>query len=79
MYGVRHHLTEEFPDLSGTISTLKNHNLQFTELLSAYDETDKRIYGIEMQSRPVADNYVEELKKQRIKLKDQLYTILTHT
>ena len=76
MYGVRHHIHDEFPLMSGTINELKSSNPQFAQLLSRYDETDKRIYGLEVKSRPVADIYVEELKKQRVKLKDQLYTIL---
>lgn len=76
MYGVRHHLTDEFPQMSGTINELKGNDPKFAQLLSKYDETDKRIYGLEVKSRPVADIYVEELKKERLKLKDQLYTIL---
>jgi uncharacterized protein YdcH (DUF465 family) len=76
MYGVRHHILEEFPDLSGTILNMKNSDPQFASLLSRYDETDKKIYGIEAQSRPVADEYVEFLKKERLLLKDRLYSMI---
>ncbi len=76
MYGVRHHIQEEFPSLSGTIATMKKSNPKFATLLSRYDETDKKIYGIEAQSRPVTDEYVEFLKKERIKLKDNLYSMI---
>jgi len=76
MYGVRHHILEEFPDLSGTIATMKKSNPKFATLLSRYDETDKKIYGIEAQSRPVTDDYVDFLKKERVKLKDGLYSML---
>ena len=76
MYGVRHHFIDEFPQMSGTINKLKSNNPKFAQLLSRYDETDKKIYGLEVMSRPVADIYVEELKKERLKLKDKLYTIL---
>ena len=79
MYGVRHHFQEEFPSFSGTISTLKRNNPQFASLLSRYDETDKKIYGIEAKSRPVTDDYVEFLKKERLQLKDRLYSIITRT
>lgn len=79
MYGVRHHFQEEFPNFSGTISTLKKSDPQFATLLSRYDETDKKIYGIEAQSRPVADDYVEFLKKERLRLKDRLYSIITQS
>ncbi len=76
MYGVRHHILEEFPDLSGTITTMKKNNPKFATLLSRYDETDEKIYGIEAQSRPVTDEYVDFLKKERIKLKDNLYSMI---
>lgn len=76
MYGVRHHILEEFPDFSGTIATMKKSDPEFASLLSHYDETDKKIYGIEVQSRPVADDYVELLKKERVKLKDNLYSMI---
>jgi len=76
MYGVRHHILEEFPDLSGTIATMKKSDPKFATLLSHYDETDKKIYGIEAQSRPVSDDYVDFLKKERVKLKDNLYSMI---
>ena len=76
MYGVRHHILEEFPNLSDTITTMKKSNSKFATLLSLYDETDKRIYGIEAKSRPVTDEYVDLLKRERIKLKDRLYSMI---
>ena len=76
MYGVRHHILEEFPNFSGTISTMKRNDPQFASLLSRYDETDKKIYGIEVKSRPVTDDYIEFLKRERLQLKDRLYSII---
>ncbi|MDZ4262523.1 MAG: DUF465 domain-containing protein [Pseudomonadota bacterium] len=76
MFGVRHHFIDDFPQMSGAITHLKSSDPIFAQLLSRYDETDKKIYGLEVQSRPVADIYVGELKKERLKLKDKLYTIL---
>jgi len=76
MYGVRHHILEEFPDFSRTITKMKKSNPKFASLLSRYDETDKEIYGIEVKSRPVTDDYVEFLKMERVRLKDRLYSML---
>ncbi len=77
MYGVRHYLHEDFPELDGTLATLKSSNPQFAQLVSEYDQTDKRIYGIEISSRPVADHYVDGLKRKRLLLKDRIYRLLT--
>ena len=79
MYGVRHHILEEFPNLTGTINTMKKNDPQFASLLSRYDETDKKIYGIEVKSRPVTDDYIEFLKKERLLLKDRLYSMITQS
>lgn len=79
MYGVRHHILEEFPNFSGTISNMKKKDPQFASLLSRYDETDKKIYGIEVKNRPVTDDYIEFLKRERLHLKDRLYSIITQS
>ena len=76
MYGVRHHITEEFPSFTSDISDLKHKDPQFARLLTEYDQTDKKIYGLEIMSRPVADAYVDELKKRRVVLKDKIYGAL---
>lgn len=78
MYGERHNLIHEFPEFRSTIQHLKVHDRDFARLLAEYDVTDKRIYGIEQQMQPVADTYLEELKRRRVNLKDRLYTILKH-
>lgn len=76
MYGARHHLTNEFPEFQHTIDLLKTRNSDFAQLLNEYDSTDKKIYGYSQQSQPVSDSHIEVLKKKRLRLKDQLYTIL---
>ena len=76
MYGVRHDIEREFPEFQTEITRLKNNDPEFLRLLAEYDETDKRIYGLEQQSLPVSDHYFGHLKRQRVVLKDQLYTFL---
>ena len=76
MYGARHSLINEFPEFQHTIDTLKSQNNDFAQLLNEYDTTDKKIYGYSQQSQPVSDSHIEVLKKKRLRLKDQLYSIL---
>ena len=76
MYGVRHPITDEFPEFSNRIEALKSRDKQFARLLDKYNETDKQICGFEQRRRPVADSYIEQLKKWRLQLKDQLYAAL---
>jgi len=76
MYGVRHSLTNDFPELSQLIDDLRSRDREFARLMDEYHRTDKKIYGYEIQQRPVADDYVEQLKRSRVRLKDQLYRML---
>lgn len=76
MYGARHYLTNEFPEFQHAIDLLKSRNTSFAQLLHEYDSTDKKIYGYTQQSTPVSDTHIEVLKKKRLRLKDQIYSIL---
>jgi len=76
MYGVRHRLSEDFPQYSAVIEYLKNTDLEFARLFEQYHQTDSKIYSYEMQRRAAVDLYVEQLKRMRLRLKDQLYAIL---
>ena len=76
MFGVRHFIEGEFPEFQSEINRLKNDDPDFVRLLVDYDETDKRIYGLEQQSLPISDDHIGSLKRHRLILKDQLYSIL---
>lgn len=76
MFGVRHVIEGEFPEFQTKINQLKNNDPNFTRLLVEYDETDKKIYGLEQQSVPISDAHFGDLKRHRLVLKDQLYSIL---
>lgn len=76
MLGEHHHLTQEFPDYKDKIHELKTSNPAFAELLEKYDAIDDEIYRIEEQIETPSDDYTEELKKQRVLLKDQLFSMM---
>lgn len=72
----RHHLAEEFPQFKAKIHELKLGNRHFKRLFEDYESLDKEINSIEQDSKAVSDEYAEGLKKKRVKLKDELYTML---
>lgn len=76
MLGEHHHLAQEFPEYKDKIHELKTHDPAFAELLDKYDALDDEIYRIEEQIETPSDEYTEELKVQRVQLKDQLYSML---
>ncbi len=72
-----HPLVQEFPKFKDHIHTLKAQDRHFHRLMDQYEEIDKKIYRIESGEEPTSDDYVETLRKTRLQLKDELYTLLT--
>jgi uncharacterized protein YdcH (DUF465 family) len=76
MLGEIHDLVHEFPDLEGKIDEMRANNATFAELMDAYDALDAKVRKLEELGTPVADETIEDLKKERLHLKDQLYDLL---
>jgi hypothetical protein len=76
MLGEMHDLIHEFPNLTDKIDKLKTNNATFAQLMKEYDELDARIRDLEELGRPVADETLEDLKKERLQRKDRLYAFL---
>lgn len=73
----KHDLAEEFPDLSARLNNLNQSNPEFHSALERYEAIDQEIIHYETEAG-CSDEYLENLKKHRLKLKDQLYYKLTH-
>ncbi|HTQ99197.1 MAG TPA: YdcH family protein [Candidatus Acidoferrum sp.] len=73
----KHDLIHEFPDLKDKIHRLKTSDAHFARLFDAYHKIDHEVHRIETGAENTADAYLENRKKERLHLKDQLYKILT--
>jgi uncharacterized protein YdcH (DUF465 family) len=76
MLGESHDLLHEFPNLQEKIAALRLQNPDFARLMDDYDGLDAQVRQLEELGTPVADETIEDLKKQRLLLKDTLYGIL---
>jgi len=76
MLGESHDLLHEFPDLEQKIATLRASSEEFAHLMSEYDMLDARVRKLEELGTPVADETIEDLKKERLLMKDRLYELL---
>ncbi len=72
----KHDLHHEFPEFHDQIHDLKISNMHFAKLFAEYHDKDHEIHRIEHGSEVSSDDYLENLKKQRLLLKDQLYAML---
>ena len=76
---LEHHrdLAHEFPGLKARIHELKLESPAFRHLYAAYQAVDDEVYRIEQEIETPSDDYTEELKRRRVRLKDRLYGMLT--
>jgi len=71
-----HDLADEFPEFKQRIHELKLASREFRRLYDEYQALDKEIYRIEEEIETPSDDYAEELKRRRVRLKDRLYGML---
>jgi uncharacterized protein YdcH (DUF465 family) len=75
---IPHELRDEFPDAIARIEQLKKSDHDFGVAVTRYDEVNAAIHRIEAGWEPTADEVLENLKKERLSLKDRINAIL-HT
>jgi len=71
-----HDLYQEFPDFAGKIDLLKMSNPRFARLLDDHEVVDKQIFQSEKGNGSLDGQTLEELKRQRLRLKDELCQML---
>ena len=76
MLNEKHDLIHELPEHRETIHNLKMTNNHFARLFDEYHEIDHEIHRIETGVETPSDDYIEEKKKQRLNLKDNLLKMI---
>ena len=76
MTHVPHELHEEFPEQADRIHELKTANAHFAQLADKYHEINRAIHRAETEVEPTDDFHLEEMKKERLALKDELAGML---
>mgnify|MGYP003589011933 FL=1 len=65
-----------FPEYRALITTLKQSDQHFTRLFDQHNDLDQKIKNMEVQIEPGTGVEIENLKKEKLRLKDELYTVL---
>lgn len=71
-----HSLVNELPEFKQRIHELKMSDMHFHRLFNEYHDVDKEVHSIESGAQVSSDEFIEGLKKKRLNLKDQLFSIL---
>ncbi|MDJ0828010.1 MAG: YdcH family protein [Rhodobacter sp.] len=72
----KHDLVHEFPEHRDRIHDLKIGNNHFARLFEEYHDLDHEIHRIETGVENTSDDYLDERKKRRLYLKDELYRMI---
>jgi len=72
----KHDLVHELPEHRDTIHNLKMADHHFARLFDEYHEVDHEVHRIETGIENTSDDYLEERKKRRLYLKDELYRMI---
>ena len=65
-----------FPEYRDLISQLKTSDRHFQNLFQKHNDLDQKVKNMEARIQPASAEDIEVLKKEKLALKDELYTIL---
>ena len=72
----KHDLIHELPEYRDQIHEMKMNNRHFAKLFKEYHEVDHEVHRIETGAENTTDEVLEEKKKVRLHLKDELFQML---
>ena len=70
---LNHDLAHEFPEHLEKMRSLKVNDTHFARLFKEYDEDNHAIARYELGAGVISDDALEDLKKKRLKTKDEIY------
>ncbi len=73
---LNHDIAHEFPEHLDKMRAFKTSNEHFSSLFSKYDEANHAIARLGLGDGAISDSRLEELKKRRLKSKDEIYEML---
>ena len=76
MKNTPHELAEEFPDAAAKIHDLKQNDAHFARLADEYHEVNREIHRLECRVEAASEFREEDLRKQRLKLKDEIAAMI---
>ena len=76
MSNTPHELAADFPHAVDRIHELKESDAHFARLAEEYHEVNRHIHRIETDLEPASDAFQTELRKKRMRLKDEIQAML---
>lgn len=77
MSHTHHDLHSEFPEDSALLHHLKLRNPHFHKIADRYHDVNRAVHRIEVGAEAASDTRLEDLKKQRLALLDEVANMIT--
>jgi len=74
-----HTILKDFPEMGEHIHAMKRNDGHFARLSDRYDALEHSIGLMESGTETFTDEHLETLKKKRLQLKDELFSMLKKT
>ena len=72
-----HELAEDFPEHVETMQALRASDAHFAKLSDAYHDANRAVHRAETDVEPTSDTHLAELRRERMRLKDEIYARLS--
>lgn len=77
MSNTPHELAEEFPEHVQLMHDLRASDAHFAHICDAYHTANRAVHAAETNVRPTSDDHLTDLRKERMRLKDEIYARMT--
>ncbi|OAN77453.1 hypothetical protein A8B78_14190 [Jannaschia sp. EhC01] len=77
MSNTPHELAEDFPEHVEAMHDLRASDAHFAKLYETYHDANRAVHRAETDVEPTSDEHLTELRKERMRLKDEIYAYLT--
>ncbi|MGJ8615273.1 MAG: YdcH family protein [Sulfitobacter sp.] len=71
-----HELAEEFPEMAAAMAKLNQSDAHFEKMTDSYHRLNREIHRAETDVEPTSDEHMNDMRKQRLTLKDEIYAYL---
>jgi uncharacterized protein YdcH (DUF465 family) len=76
MSNTPHQLADEFPEHVDRIRSLRGTDGHFRRIAEEYETVNRAIHKAETNIEPADDFHMADMRKERMRLKDEIYGIL---
>lgn len=71
-----HEIAADFPEYADKIHELTQSDAHFARMAEEYHKINREVHRAETDVEPTSDDHLVEMRKERMRLKDELYKML---